>query len=91
MSYASLAISALPALAWCTSWSARARYVRQRILPKPEHIATRKFMAAEQWAVQQPWVHQSQGRRALCWLVARPPRHASMYIVRAVLESPLKT
>ncbi|HTB66405.1 MAG TPA: nucleotidyltransferase family protein [Steroidobacteraceae bacterium] len=91
MSYASLAICAFPGLAWCTSLSERLRYVRQRILPDPEHIATRKFTAAEQWAVQRPWSHLPQGRRMLQWLISRPPRQAPMYIVQAVLENPLRS
>jgi hypothetical protein len=91
MSYASLAISAFPGMPWCTSLSERLRYVRQRILPGAEHLAVRRITAAEQWAVQRPWSHQSQGRRVLQWLVSRPPRQASMYIVQAVLENPLQT
>jgi hypothetical protein len=91
MSFASLAVSAFPALQWCTSLSERARYVRQRILPGPEQRASRRVTAAEQWAVQHSWAHLSQGRRVLQWLVARPPRRASMYIVQAVLENPLQT
>jgi hypothetical protein len=91
MSYASLAISAFPGMAWCTSLSERLRYARQRILPNSEHMATRKLSAAEQWAVQRPWSHLSQGRRVLLWLWSRPPRQASMYIVQAVLENPLQT
>jgi hypothetical protein len=91
MSYASLAISAFPAMPWCSSLSERLRYVRQRILPGAEQHASRRIIAAEQWAAQHPWSHQSQGRRVLQWLVKRPPRQASMYIVQAVLENPLQS
>jgi hypothetical protein len=91
MSFASLAVSAFPALQWCTSLSERLRYVRQRILPGAEQRAARRVTGAEQWAVQHSWVHLSQGRRVLQWLTARPPRHASMYIVQAVLENPLQS
>jgi hypothetical protein len=90
-SLVSLSIPAFPGMPWCGSTQERVRYMRRRLFPGPEQRAARQLTATEQWAVQQPWVHQSQGRRALRWLVARPPRHASMYIVRAVLESPLKT
>jgi hypothetical protein len=91
MSFASLAVPALPALRWCSSLGERARYVRQRVLPGPEQRAARRVTAAEQWAVRHSWLHQSQGRRVLQWLVARPPRQAPMYIVRAVLENPAPT
>jgi hypothetical protein len=91
MSYASLSLPAFPAWRWCTSLRECARYVRQRILPGPEQRATRRNTAAEQWAVQHAWLQQSQGLRVLRWLVARPPRQASMYIVRAVLENPVQT
>lgn len=91
MSYASLAISAFPAMPWCSSLGERLRYARQRILPDAEQRATRRVTAGEQWAVQRSWSHQSQGRRVLHWLVSRPPRQASMYIVQAVLENPLQT
>ena len=90
MSFASLAISAFPAMPWCTSLGERLRYVRQRILPGTEQRLARRGAAAEQWAVHQTWSHLSQGRRVLQWLVRRPPRQASMYIVQAVLENPLQ-
>jgi len=90
MSFASLAVSAFPALSWCSSLIERARYVRQRILPGAEQRATRRVTAAEQWAVEHSWLHLSQGRRVLQWLVARPPRQASMYIVQAVLKNPIR-
>ncbi len=91
MSYASLAISAFPAMPWCTSPGERLRYVRQRILPGAEQRVARRVTAAEQWAAHRTWSHQSQGRRVLRWLVKRPPRQASMYIVQAVLENPLQS
>jgi hypothetical protein len=91
MSYASLALSAFPALQWCSSLSDCMHYVRQRLVPGPEQRASRRVTAAEQWAVQHSWSHHSQGRRVLQWLVARPPRQAPMYIVQAVLENPAQT
>jgi Uncharacterised nucleotidyltransferase len=91
MSYASLAISAFPGMPWCTSLSERLRYVRQRILPGAEQRAARRVTAAEQWASPSPWAHLSQRRRVLQWLVSRPSRQASMYIVQAVLENPLQS
>jgi Uncharacterised nucleotidyltransferase len=91
MSHSSLAVPAFPSLQWCSSLTERARYIRQRIVPGPEQRASRCATAAEQWAVQHDWLHLSQGRRVLQWLVARPPRQAPMYIVRAVLENPVPT
>lgn len=88
MSYASLAICAFPGMPWCTSLGERLRYVWQRALPSANQRAARRVNAAEQWAVQGPWPHLSQGRRILQWLVSRPSRQASMYIVQAVLENP---
>jgi hypothetical protein len=87
MSFASLAIPAFPGMPWCTSLGERLRYVRQRVLPGAEQRAQRRVTANEQWAVQRPWSHQSQGRRMIQWLVNRPPRQAPMYIVQAVLRA----
>ncbi|HEY4341982.1 MAG TPA: nucleotidyltransferase family protein [Steroidobacteraceae bacterium] len=88
MSYASLSIPALPGLPWCRSLSERGRYAWRRVVPGREQAATRQIMAAEQWSAQRPWTHMSQRRRILQWLFRRPARDASMYIVRAILESP---
>jgi len=91
MSYASLSIPVLSGLPWCSSLSERRRYVWHRVLPNREQAVSRKIIAAEQWAAQRPWTRMSQGRRILHWLFHRPPRQASMYIVRAVLEKPLQS
>jgi hypothetical protein len=88
MSFASVSIPAFPGLAWCTSHVERLRYVRDRIFPGPEQMASRRFLATEQWASQRPWTYMSQGRRVLHWVFGRPPRQASMYIARAALEQP---
>jgi hypothetical protein len=88
MSYASLAISAFPGLPWCTSFGERVRYIRGRIVPGAEQRALRRVTAAEQWAAPEPWIHLSQGRRIVKWVLSRPPRQASMYIVQSVLASP---
>ena len=90
LSYASLSISAFPALAWCTSPPETLRYVCKRILPDREQRASRRLTAAEQWTQQAPWSRMSQPRRMLRWMLSRPPRQAAMYIVRAALESPLQ-
>lgn len=88
LSFASMAIPAFPALAWCTSPRERLRYVRQRLLPSREVIAARALGASELWAAQKPWSRQSQGRRILTWLFARPPRQAVMYVVELALQHP---
>jgi hypothetical protein len=88
VSFASVSIPALPALAWCSSHAERLRYVRERIFPGPEQLVSRRHLATELWAMQRSWTHMSQGHRVLRWLLRRPPRPASMYIVRAALEQP---
>ncbi len=88
LSYASVSIPAFPGLAWCTSHVERLRYVRERIAPRPEHQVSRRIIASEQWAMQHSWTHMSHRRRILHWVFSRPPRQASMYIVRAALEQP---
>ena len=88
MSFASVSIPAFPGLAWCTSHGERLRYVRERLFPGPEQLASRRFLATEQWAKQRSWTYLSQRRRVLQWVFARPPRQASMYIARAALEQP---
>lgn len=88
LSFASMSISAFPAMAWCASPRERLRYVRQRLVPSPELIDKRTTAAAEQWAAPDPWARMSQGRRMIKWLFARPARQATMYIVQAALQSP---
>jgi Uncharacterised nucleotidyltransferase len=88
MSFASVSIPAFPGLVWCTSHVERLHYVRDRIFPGPEQMASRRFLVTEQWATQRSWMYMSQGRRVLHWLFGRPPRQASMYIARAALEQP---
>jgi hypothetical protein len=88
LSFAALSIPAFPAMAWCASPRERLRYIGRRLMPDPEQITARNVVAAEQWAVHNPWSHQSQGRRMIRWLFSRPPRHASMYVVEAALQHP---
>jgi Uncharacterised nucleotidyltransferase len=90
MSYASVSISAFPGLAWCTSPREAVRYVRKRILPDGEQLLSRRLLATERWTERRPWSQMSQRQRMLQWVFRRPPRQASMYIVRAALESPLQ-
>jgi hypothetical protein len=88
VSYTSVSIAAFPGLAWCASLSERLRYLRQRILPDTEQIASRKVYTGDFWARKSPWSHMSQGRRTLHWLFARPRRQAPLYIAQAALEQP---
>jgi len=90
MSYASVSISAFPGLAWCTSSREAVRYVHKRIFPDSEQLLSRRLVAAERWMEHRPWSQMSQPRRMLQWVLKRPPRQASMYIVRAALETPLQ-
>lgn len=91
MSFASLSIAAFPGLAWCTSPRKAVRYVHKRIFPDNELLLSRRLAAAERWMEQSPWAQMSQRRRVLRWVLRRPPRQASMYVVRAALASPLQT
>jgi len=90
MSYASLSISAFPGLQWCASPREAARYLRKRLVPDGEQRLSRSVLAAERWTAQGPWSRMSQRGRMLQWLLRRPPRQASMYIVREALASPLQ-
>lgn len=87
LSYSSVSIPAFPAMTWCASSRERLRYIRQRLLPSREHLASRAMCAREQWVRQNPWSQMSQGRRVIRWVVARPPRQETMYIVEAVLQN----
>jgi Uncharacterised nucleotidyltransferase len=87
-SYAKVFVPAFPGLVWSRSLREGLRYVSGRLWPGPEQLANRRIIAAEQWAAPSAWAHMSQGQRVVQWLFARPPRQASMYIVRAALESP---
>ena len=89
MSLASVSVPAFPGLAWCTSHAARLQYVRERIFPGPEQMASRRCLAAEQWAMQHAWTHMSQARRMRRWLFGRPTRQGSMHIAQAALQQPL--
>jgi putative nucleotidyltransferase-like protein len=88
LSFASMSIPAFPALAWCASPRERLRYVRQRLVPSREVIATRALGASDLWAAQKPWSRQSQASRIVTWLFARPPRQAAMYVVEQALQHP---
>jgi Uncharacterised nucleotidyltransferase len=90
MSYASLSIPAFPGLAWCTSPREAVRYVSKRLVPDSEQLLSRRLVASERWMERRPWSQLSQRQRMLQWVIRRPPREASMYIVRAALESPLQ-
>jgi hypothetical protein len=88
LSFAAVSITAFPALPWCSSNAERLRYVWDRVHPGTEQMASRRHLATEQWAMQRSWTHMSQARRVVNWVFSRPPRQASMYIVRAALEQP---
>jgi len=88
LSFASLALQALPARRWCGSWGERLRYIRDRVLPSRDVLASRAVWTNEQWARQDPWLHQPHWRRMARWLFGRPPRRDTMYIVNAVLNDP---
>jgi hypothetical protein len=88
LSYASVSIPVFPAMPWCSSLHERLKYVRQRLLPSREHLASRAMWANDHWARQHAWSHMSQGRRMLQWLITRPVRQETMYIVEAALLNP---
>jgi Uncharacterised nucleotidyltransferase len=82
VSYSTLRIRALPALSWARTLSDKLGYIRSRIGPDAEIGAELAVTRRESWASGSTWFGQSQGRRILQWLVARP-RPATMYALHA--------
>jgi hypothetical protein len=89
VSYAALGIEAFPGLKWTASLSEKLQCIRVRVRPGAEQRAVRAQAQAEPWNASDASSRQSYGRRALQVLLTRPPRPASMYIVRAALRNHL--
>jgi Uncharacterised nucleotidyltransferase len=88
VSLSSLWIEALPGIGWSRSVGEAAQYIFNRIFPDQEKISQRKYLAtSEPGFSQNRWAHFSQATRILRGLISRPPRPATMYAVRASLDS----
>lgn len=83
-----LGMEAFPGIEWARSHGERARYVRLRIRPSAEMLATRHSQAlTEPGLAANPWTHLEQGTRILRWIICRPARPATMYAVNAALAT----
>ncbi|HWW21329.1 MAG TPA: nucleotidyltransferase family protein [Steroidobacteraceae bacterium] len=87
VSYAALDVEAFPGLGWAASLSEKWRCILARIRPGADWRVMRELVRAEPWSATGASPRQSLGRRGLRILLTRPPRPASMYIVRAALAS----
>ncbi|HEY7928769.1 MAG TPA: nucleotidyltransferase family protein [Steroidobacteraceae bacterium] len=84
-SYSTPTLQAFPALPWALSFTDQLAYMRSRVWPNAETLRLRAIGSRETWARGNPWRQQSQGRQILHWLLARPLRPASMFLVRAAM------
>ena len=88
VSLSNLWIEAFPGIGWARSAGEAAQYIVKRIRPDQGDLSQRKSLAqSEPGHSQSKWVHLNQGTRILRWLTSRPPRPATMYAVRASLET----
>lgn len=84
-SYSAPRLQAFPALVWARTFTDKLAYLRSRVRPDAEALRLRALVARETWAGGNPWRQQSHGRQIVHWLLARPLRPASMYLVRAAM------
>jgi hypothetical protein len=86
VSMSSLRVRAFPGIRWSGSLPEMWRYVAGRLRPDAETKQGRQRLAQQHpGAAADPWVHLSQGRRVIRWLVARPARMETMSSVNAAL------
>lgn len=85
-SLSSLPVYAFPGLSWCNSIAECLRYMHRRLRPNRADLDTRKYLAAQPWGAASAWAHMPQWRRMLRWLIGRPPRIETLYVIRLALE-----
>lgn len=85
-SLSSLPVTAFPGISWSRSPIECMRYMQRRLRPSRADLGTRKYLAAQPWGLESPWPHLSQWRRILRWIVHRPPRVETLYVIRLALE-----
>jgi hypothetical protein len=86
VSLSSLRVRAFPGIRWSGSLPELWKYVAGRLRPDAEMKQGRRSLAQKHpGAAADPWVHLSQGRRVIRWLVARPTRMETMSSVNAAL------
>jgi len=86
-SYSHLYIDPIPGLIWARSPAQALRYVGSRVFPSREQRTQMQVVARTgPWSEEPLWHRQSQIRRILQWLSARPTRTESLQPVRAALS-----
>jgi putative nucleotidyltransferase-like protein len=90
-SLSSVWASAFPGIEWSRSGSEAFRYILGRVRPDAEARRIRNIDTANAvWAKQSSWHGLPQRYRILRWLISRPTRPATMYVVRETLAQPLQ-
>jgi hypothetical protein len=87
VSYARIRCEAIPGLAWGGSLAETLRCVWARLLPSAEHRAIYELTRAEPWVAGTRWSRMSRAQRVLRFVIKRPLRLPTMYIVRAALAA----
>jgi predicted nucleotidyltransferase len=87
VSWSNIRIAAFPGIEWSrTPWEAL-RFMKSRVLPKREELATLKYVAAnDPGSPHTPWYGLSHGARIVRWIVSQPPRVQTIHAVRSALE-----
>jgi hypothetical protein len=86
VSLSSIWVQALPGIEWSQSIVERVKYIAGRVRPSAETLTARKGDAdSGAWATQSQWDHLPQRARIMRWIISRPTRPATMYVIRAAL------
>lgn len=86
VSLSSIWVQALPGIEWSRSIIERLRYIAGRVRPDAQTLIARKGDAdSGAWATQSQWDHLPQRTRIVRWMISRPTRPATMYVMRAAL------
>ncbi|MDB6046694.1 MAG: hypothetical protein JWM63_5245 [Gammaproteobacteria bacterium] len=86
VSLSSIWVKALPGIEWSQSIIERLEYIAGRVRPSAETLRIRKGDAdSGAWATQNKWDHLPQRARIMRWIISRPTRPATMYVMRAAL------
>jgi hypothetical protein len=86
VSLSSIWVQALPGIEWSQSMVERLKYIAGRVWPSAETLTARKGDAdSGAWATQSQWDHLPQRARIMRWIISRPTRPGTMYVMRAAL------
>ncbi len=88
LSWSNLRITAMPGVAWSRSWADAWRFARNRFFPtRQARKEVAQALATLPNLANTEWYGVSRARRALRWLVSRPPRAQTISSVRAALSA----